>query len=415
MIRPRTPIPVAVVAAAAFMVLAGLAVADSPVHVDEPAVCLACHPDLEAQMTRGHVHAVFEMGECSSCHNPHASKHADLLTADQKSLCLGCHDSVGPELQLPSTHAPARNGECGACHAPHASDHPHQLRMSKGDLCASCHAQVATWSSRAVPHAPVDDGDCLTCHDPHGSEQPKLLGSAVPGLCFECHERSAKFRAAHAERDISDSDCTACHDPHASSQANLLYENQHAPFRGENCSTCHGDMDTSTAAPFAIGDGIQDLCLRCHRGVADYREQTYQHIMPEPRSCDECHNPHASNSGDLLAAPQSQLCMRCHFNEADRNKPKAEYVTHDGMDCSECHTPHGGQNPRYLRVEGGTICAGCHEDAHQVSHPLGEDVIDPRTGEAVTCLSCHQLHGADFANYLPLDPDMDLCIQCHKR
>ena len=107
--------------------------------------------------------------------------------------------------------------------------------------------------------------------------------------------------------------------------------------------------------------------------------------------------------------------MRCHFNDPELPKAKAEYLTHEGMDCTICHTAHGGENARYLKFTGDRMCAGCHENAHRVSHPLGPDVIDPRTDEAITCLSCHQLHGADFAHYLPLNPDMDLCIQCHKR
>ena len=61
------------------------------------------------------------------------------------------------------------------------------------------------------------------------------------------------------------------------------------------------------------------------------------------------------------------------------------------------------------------LCGECHEEAHNVTHPVGPDVIDPRTEAAVTCLSCHQMHGARFAQYLPLNPDMELCIQCHNR
>ena len=40
---------------------------------------------------------------------------------------------------------------------------------------------------------------------------------------------------------------------------------------------------------------------------------------------------------------------------------------------------------------------------------------DQRTKEPVTWLSCHKLHGADFEPCLPLNPEMDLCVQCHKR
>ena len=90
-------------------------------------------------------------------------------------------------------------------------------------------------------------------------------------------------------------------------------------------------------------------------------------------------------------------------------------LTHDGMDCSNCHLPHGANDPQYLKEDRVAICADCHEAAHSAGHPVGPDVIDARTELPVTCLSCHQLHGAPFEKYLPLSPDMDLCVQCHKK
>ena len=46
---------------------------------------------------------------------------------------------------------------------------------------------------------------------------------------------------------------------------------------------------------------------------------------------------------------------------------------------------------------------------------MGENTRDPRNGQPLDCLSCHRLHGAPFEKYLPLNPDGDRCIQCHKR
>ena len=92
-----------------------------------------------------------------------------------------------------------------------------------------------------------------------------------------------------------------------------------------------------------------------------------------------------------------------------------EEAPHQVPVCIECHQPHGNEDAQLLLTRSSQLCAGCHESAHRVSHPIGEEVIDPRTGESVTCLSCHQLHGAEFAKYLPLNPDMALCIQCHDK
>ena len=117
-----------------------------------------------------------------------------------------------------------------------------------------------------------------------------------------------------------------------------------------------------------------------------------------------------------FCATQQTLCTSCHFKTGEfADKSRASILTHDGMECTNCHTPHGSENARYLKSTDVDLCTGCHERAHSSSHPIGPDVIDPRTGEPLTCLSCHKLHGADFEPYLPLSQEVDLCIQCHKR
>ncbi|MBD3335824.1 MAG: hypothetical protein GF355_09945, partial [Candidatus Eisenbacteria bacterium] len=218
----------------------------------------------------------------------------------------------------------------------------------------------------------------------------------------------------HRGRDISQSDCGACHDPHASPVDGLLRRNQHAPFAGGNCATCHTEGGAAAEA-FAIQGDIRPLCIKCHRGAQEYDELAYNHNLDQEGSCVQCHNPHAGETPALLLAEETVLCMRCHFNAAEFEKPKEAYLTHDGMDCGQCHLPHGAENPGYFVAGETEMCAGCHENAHRSSHPVGPEVIDRRTGEPVTCLSCHQLHGPDFEDYLPLDPAMDLCIQCHRR
>jgi predicted CXXCH cytochrome family protein len=154
--------------------------------------------------------------------------------------------------------------------------------------------------------------------------------------------------------------------------------------------------------------------MKCHRGVEEYGKTEFHAHLDTEESCLACHNPHASNAEALLAAEQRVLCMRCHFNEEGR-RDKETYVTHGGMDCSNCHTPHGAENPKYLATLDVDLCSRCHERAHRVSHPIGPDIIDPRTEMPMTCLSCHRLHGSEFEDYLALDPSMDLCIQCHQR
>jgi predicted CXXCH cytochrome family protein len=235
----------------------------------------------------------------------------------------------------------------------------------------------------------------------------------VPQLCFKCHKQGDAFASAHQGRQISDANCVSCHAPHASNGKGLLRQNKHAPFAAGNCARCH--PGTGGGKAFAIAVSPKDLCTQCHKEIGEgLQTKPFHHNLDDPKSCLNCHNPHASNPQHLLLAEQKVLCMRCHFNDTG-TKDKASFITHGGMDCSNCHAPHGADNEKYLKAADLDLCFGCHESAHKASHPVGPGVIDKRTGKAVTCLSCHKLHGADFDKYLPLDPKWELCIQCHKR
>lgn len=380
--------------------------------VNQPDVCYLCHDSVEAQQHSPHVHTAFADGACSNCHNPHASKHAALLDRDLGALCTECHDDLRAEALGSVSHGPVARGECVSCHDPHASDNRRQLRLPLVEQCTSCHPVVAEWLDRPIVHDPVASSDCLVCHDPHSSDYEALLPGEIRDACRGCHDSDAAMTAAHGSPAIADSDCTMCHDPHSSDKKGLLRSLEHGPFASGSCATCHGKMDGRV--DFQIAD-VRPLCERCHMATKAFADFPNHHILDRQESCAQCHNPHASNVESLLLKRPADLCFGCHFNELERDKPRAEYITHDFMDCTECHDPHGSENDRYLRTLAIELCVDCHETAHKVTHPVGPDVIDPRTEQSVTCLSCHQLHGANFEKYIPLDPTRDLCLQCHRR
>ncbi len=396
----------------AIVLLAGMVSAQQvEVRVKQPDVCFECHVDMTDLSRLTHQHTAFTSGVCSDCHNPHASGHMALLNEDAGDLCLSCHDDIADELTGSSQHAPAAKGLCLDCHNPHASSFTNQLNKGGAALCAGCHTKVTDWSSLPVVHGPVQEGDCSSCHAAHGSNGEHLLSASPPELCLSCHDVDQAFRAKHAQPGIERSNCATCHDPHASPVAGLLRANQHAPFASGKCDACH----TAGADPFAISGTVKQLCNRCHGQIGGGDQVAYHHNLDDESSCLNCHNPHASNASQLLLTEQLDLCMTCHFNQPELKKPKKDYITHDGQECSTCHQPHGADNANYLITAGVDLCNECHSGAHKSSHPIGENVIDQRTGQTMTCLSCHQLHGPDFDKYLPLDPTMDLCLQCHKK
>ncbi len=384
------------------------------VVVDQPAVCYTCHDDIEEQQDLKNVHGAFASGECSSCHNPHASRHAALLNEDVAQTCFECHDEIATEIAMSNPHQPALNGECLSCHDPHASNFRGVLKESAGKLCLSCHENAEQWLARANVHAPVASRDCATCHAAHGSANQDLLTEAMPQVCFDCHDNDAAFKRVHKGYDLASADCAACHDPHSSSSKGLLMANQHAPFAAGECSSCHSG-GASAGSSFAMSGAIDKVCFECHDDIKANKRLRYSYHLEAEGSCTNCHNPHASNASTLLSSDQSNLCMKCHFTEVP-SKDRPKFITHEGQDCSICHAPHGADNERYLTNDNVMeLCNGCHADAHKNSHPMGDEAIDPRTELPMDCLSCHTMHGSGQDFYLAFDPDMDLCIQCHKR
>lgn len=382
------------------------------VSVDDPGVCLMCHSEFEDKLKEKSVHTILQDGgHCATCHNPHAANHAALLNDDVKELCTGCHTDVKHDADKTMGHTPATKGNCLACHDPHASDYKYQLLQPIPDLCQGCHSSVAEFRARSKMHAPVAASECMTCHEPHGSDQQALLADGVPGLCFGCHDNDQAFTQTHKGADLSHADCLTCHDPHSSNLPNLIMANQHPPFRNNQCSACH-----AAGATFDLVSDIRSVCTRCHTDIRQMADKPYTHNLMDDRSCMNCHNAHASPVGKLLSGRQQTVCLHCHFKEGDyADKPRAKLLTHEGMDCTNCHEPHGSTNDLYLIGGPANVCNSCHATAHQGAHPMGPETIDPRDGKPLTCISCHKLHGADFEPYMPLDPNSDLCIQCHTR
>jgi predicted CXXCH cytochrome family protein len=81
--------------------------------------------------------------------------------------------------------------------------------------------------------------------------------------------------------------------------------------------------------------------------------------------------------------------------------------------CSACHAGHASDQKPLLKAARADLCLTCHKQHSEFSHPFGPNVIDPRTKEAMTCLSCHAPHGTPHVSLLTENPQRALCVQCH--
>ena len=378
--------------------------------VDQQTVCLECHSEIQDVLSLPNVHAPLEEGKCSACHNPHASKHVGLLTDKEAGVCIRCHDDAADWSTDATVHQPVREGKCTACHNPHASREQQLLKLKSKQLCSSCHNDVEVWKSRAVLHAPFQRGQCSRCHPAHSSSEAQLLVSNQASMCLKCHQVTSAFTSKHKGFDPSSSKCSACHDPHSSDDPSLLMPEVHAPFAEGDCNACHQTGVSGSGYP--LRGTVLDVCGDCHSEIAGMIRHYSPHGSDDATSCVRCHNPHASHDANLLVASQRQLCLGCHDISNGVLSPGED--PHANRICTACHAAHGSEKPFYLKKDSMELCSGCHTREHHVSHPMGDGVTDPQTGEMLTCLSCHQLHGWSAEPLLLADGTRDLCVRCHR-
>jgi DmsE family decaheme c-type cytochrome len=159
-------------------------------------VCYACHQSVRAQFSQPFKHRVNEgFMTCSDCHNPHGApaptwamgrkpKMMDLALGNEQP-CLKCHvEYRGPFLY---EHPAIRVDGCTSCHMPHGSSHARLLtRPAVFTMCLECHNGAGNFGRQAngiqltpPSHNLADPKfrNCTTCHVRiHGSNgDPRFL------------------------------------------------------------------------------------------------------------------------------------------------------------------------------------------------------------------------------------------------
>lgn len=213
----------------------------APELLQKPAaeLCLGCHEKKALAFEHGAVRA----GDCTGCHDPHATKASSLLRAEGAALCFTCHDD--DVTGRVSVHPPVTQGKCADCHEAHGSANPNSLKTT----CATCHPKIGQAPRK---HLVVERQGCGACHDPHGADHRALLIDDVNATCVRCHAEQKdgvhvttmvpgghKVAGGPDPRDVQkDFSCVSCHDPHGSASPKLLRFGESSM---ESCDACHGD------------------------------------------------------------------------------------------------------------------------------------------------------------------------------
>lgn len=154
----------------------------------DPQACFNCHLETHAQFNLPQHHPVREgKMNCVQCHDPHGfdimKPARGLAMSRVNESCAECHRDQSRRMVF--EHEALREG-CTTCHQPHGSMNAKMLTQPDQNLCLRCHAQVAGPNVRPgrliigkTDHsAYVNRGTCwtATCHTAvHGSNVDPYL------------------------------------------------------------------------------------------------------------------------------------------------------------------------------------------------------------------------------------------------
>lgn len=145
--------------------------------------CLQCHANVRGQFNLPSHHPVPEGRlSCTDCHSPHKGsihKGGGMSRLSENESCLACHASQrGPHV---FEHEAVREG-CTTCHTPHGSVNAKLLTARDSTLCFKCHFQQVKGGRIFLGGSDhtlrVQQGGCWTagCHEAvHGSRVSSSL------------------------------------------------------------------------------------------------------------------------------------------------------------------------------------------------------------------------------------------------
>jgi DmsE family decaheme c-type cytochrome len=212
--------------------------------------------------------------------------------------------------------------------------------------------------------------------------------------------------------------CLGCHEDRGyAGTAHSRAFNERTPAAAQGCESCHGPgrAHAESGDPTLIRRfsamapaDVSETCTSCHNRATHALWDGSQHDQRNV-SCATCHSVHAAKGTPLLKAQdQRALCSNCHRNVVNRTHRFNHMPLREGaLTCSSCHNVHGSTNVRLLRV-GTTVdesCQSCHADKRG-------PYLWEHAPVTESCVTCHDPHGSNNDRML-VSKQPFLCQRCH--
>ncbi len=266
----------------------------------------------------------------------------------------------------------------------------HYLHVTENEMgCDECHGEPGQPSFSAISHE-----TCLDCHDEPEAEE---IAAETCGMCHqekqlavfalpETEEADAAYevdkvpaRNIFVHTEALAGQCTDCHeyllDENLDAvpmleRSDVLAIRQKAHASGQECITCHVDMDPG------IPPASHDVAWTKRHGRFSMQDDASCSVCHTQDSCMDCHN---------VMQPVSHNTMfrtRTHGTLAAWNRDSCQ-VCHEEDSCTSCHAM---TRPRSHNARWGaagfkpTHCIGCHDtstpgDGCATCHENGNDVM----------------------------------------
>jgi len=426
----------------------------------EDQVCIFCHTPHNSEPNS----PLWNRASPGSNYVPYSSSTA-LASPGQPTgssiLCLSCHDgtiALGQVLSRPApismiggiTTMPTGAARLGT---DLSDDHP--ISFNYTTTLASQRGELVNPGSLtgAVKLDKAGQMQCTSCHDPHNNSNGKFLvmQNSASALCRTCHVKNKWNETDHSTSSntwngvapdpwtttsattVAGNACENCHTPHnaGGNQRILKYAAEE-----DNCYVCHNGHVDSKDVQGEFSKFSRHPIMDT-QGVHDPGEQAV--VNTRHVECQDCHNPHAANSGNPLngvsgigilgnnvaqVSGSHELCFRCHGDS--QNKPAA--LTPRQIDQTNVRLEFNTNNPSFHPVAG----SGKNPNVPSLIAPLS-------TSSQITCLDCHNNnanpsvgsgpngpHGSSYApllerRYVTTDNTSEsasnyaLCYKCHSR